>query len=366
LNAIVLDLVIIGVATRLLLIAVTVTPADAGLLFLLVQFAYFFAFELHDGRTPGKRAFHVRVTTPGGSSPTHRQAAIRNAMRIFDALPLLYASGLLSLMRTGRARRQRLGDVAAGTIVVLDPDAKPLRTPRWLLPAATITATLVSIAVVVAAIQRGPRHTARGREGQIAQAQSAESWCVPRSLPAVEQIDLQGLRALRRSLLGVVYRVGTPRYAWGTIGPENMWSDNSPQRLVASGSARGLFSAGYETRQWAANRDDIATDVLQFASPRTARQFFLQAASVNCHRHGVQTLVRSPARALNLTWLNPDGFWQHDVFLLRGQRVYRVVDVRGEATHSRRLEEQAGRAIVNALVCGLPQAGCGREANSAV
>jgi uncharacterized RDD family membrane protein YckC len=151
LNAIILDLLVLGAAVRALAAGLghSVSPATELLLFAALQFAYFFALESRGGQTIGKRVFHVRVATLTGARPTNRQVAVRNVLRVLDALPLLYASGLISLMRTGRARRQRIGDVLAGTTVVLDDAGKPLPTPRWLLPGATILATLVSIAVIV-------------------------------------------------------------------------------------------------------------------------------------------------------------------------------------------------------------------------
>jgi uncharacterized RDD family membrane protein YckC len=151
LNAIIMDLLLLGAATRALAAGLgrSVSPATELLLFAVLQFAYFFALESRGGQTIGKRVFHVRVVTLTEARPTNKQIAVRNVLRVFDALPLLYASGLISLMRTGRTRRQRIGDVVAGTTVVLDDAGKPLPTPRWLLPGATILATLISIAVIV-------------------------------------------------------------------------------------------------------------------------------------------------------------------------------------------------------------------------
>jgi uncharacterized RDD family membrane protein YckC len=160
LNAVALDLILLGLVSQLL--ARVITPgagsSTRALVFLAVQFAYFFTWELRSGQTIGKRVFHVRVTSTTGAPVTARQVALRNVLRVVDALPFFYASGLISLIRTGPGRRQRIGDVAAGTTVVLDAQGKPLRTPRWLLPALTILATLVSIAIIIP-ILKGPRTT---------------------------------------------------------------------------------------------------------------------------------------------------------------------------------------------------------------
>lgn len=113
----------------------------AGLVIgLVVQFAYFTCYEATRGQTPGKRRYKIKVVTLDGGRPSLRQAAIRNALRVIDAVPGFYASGLMSMIMRGK-RRQRIGDYVAGTMVVLDTDAAPLPTPRWLLP------TLAALAV---------------------------------------------------------------------------------------------------------------------------------------------------------------------------------------------------------------------------
>jgi hypothetical protein len=53
------------------------------------------------------------------------------------------------MMRTGAAKRQRIGDVVAGTVIVVEPGGRPLPTPRALLPIVTLVVTALSIAVIV-------------------------------------------------------------------------------------------------------------------------------------------------------------------------------------------------------------------------
>jgi hypothetical protein len=60
------------------------------------------------------------------------------------------------MVRTGPARRQRIGDVAAGTMVVATGRrAATQGTPRWLLPAATLFAAAFSAVGVIAVAQAG-------------------------------------------------------------------------------------------------------------------------------------------------------------------------------------------------------------------
>ncbi len=88
------------------------------LLIFAVQWGYFVLFEgLWDGQTPGKRLYRLRVVRDGGFSVTFGVSAVRNLLRIVDMHPgIAYVFGLVSVLLTRRSRR--LGDIAAGTIVV--------------------------------------------------------------------------------------------------------------------------------------------------------------------------------------------------------------------------------------------------------
>lgn len=91
--------------------------AAAVLLGFLVMFGYFALFEiLWQGQTPGKRLLKLRVISTSGRPITTYQALLRNLLRLADQLPALYAIGITSVLLT--ARSQRLGDLAASTVVV--------------------------------------------------------------------------------------------------------------------------------------------------------------------------------------------------------------------------------------------------------
>jgi hypothetical protein len=76
---------------------------------------YYFALELLTGQTLGKKAMGLRVAQADGSPPELRQVAMRTVLRLVDGLGV-YLVGLITMLATGQ-RRQRLGDLAAGTIV---------------------------------------------------------------------------------------------------------------------------------------------------------------------------------------------------------------------------------------------------------
>jgi len=84
---------------------------------------YFILYEgLRNGQTPGKRRLGIRVVGDTGHSVTFGAAVIRNVLRLADILPPpTYLLG--GVMVVFQSRGQRLGDLAAGTIVVRDRPA---------------------------------------------------------------------------------------------------------------------------------------------------------------------------------------------------------------------------------------------------
>lgn len=90
----------------------------------LCFFVYFALFEgLWNGQTPGKRATKLRVVTAEGQPIGMRESVVRNLIRSVDYLPTFYLVGLVSILVS--KRRQRLGDFAAGTIVVQERVTTP-------------------------------------------------------------------------------------------------------------------------------------------------------------------------------------------------------------------------------------------------
>ncbi len=93
--------------------------AFVSIVVFVLFFGYDIAFEsLNSGRTPGKRATGIRVVTTGGGPVQFTASAIRNIIRIVDLLPGVYFIGIIAIVTTGK--HQRLGDIAASTIVIRD------------------------------------------------------------------------------------------------------------------------------------------------------------------------------------------------------------------------------------------------------
>lgn len=93
------------------------TIALGILIFFIWYWGYFTLFEAFwSGRTPGKRLVKIRVIQRSGRGIGFFEAMTRNLLRIVDGFPAVYAVGVISIFVT--RQHQRLGDLAAGTIVV--------------------------------------------------------------------------------------------------------------------------------------------------------------------------------------------------------------------------------------------------------
>jgi uncharacterized RDD family membrane protein YckC len=89
----------------------------AWLVYLAACLIYFFLLELHTGQTIGKRVAGLRVVRVDGRPVDVMGIGARNALRLIDGIPGPPLIGALSMTLTGQ-RRRRIGDLAAGTIVV--------------------------------------------------------------------------------------------------------------------------------------------------------------------------------------------------------------------------------------------------------
>ena len=93
----------------------------------LLQWGYFTLFEAFwNGRTPGKRVARIRVIQRSGRAIGLFESMARNLVRYVDQLPFFYAVGVIAIFVT--RQHQRLGDLAAGTLVVRDREPE---SPLW-------------------------------------------------------------------------------------------------------------------------------------------------------------------------------------------------------------------------------------------
>ncbi|MBA3872309.1 MAG: RDD family protein [Anaerolineae bacterium] len=93
----------------------------------LITWGYHLIFELvWNGQTPGKRRAGIRIIQSNGLPVTVNAILIRNIIRLFDFLPFFYGLGLVMLFATKRT--QRLGDLAARTVVIREQRQVTLQT----------------------------------------------------------------------------------------------------------------------------------------------------------------------------------------------------------------------------------------------
>ena len=107
--------------------------------FLLEWFYPVFFEVMRGGQTPGKKAFGLMVVNDNLTPISWGASLLRNLLRFADFLPFAYAGGVICM--TLNRNFQRMGDLAAGTLVVYRPtenthttlpDSAPLAPPRGL------------------------------------------------------------------------------------------------------------------------------------------------------------------------------------------------------------------------------------------
>lgn len=125
------------------------------IVFFLVEWFYPVVFELTlSGATPGKRAMGLKVVMDNGLPVTPAASITRNLLRTADFLPFMYAAGAISMLL--RPDFKRLGDLAAGTLVIYDTPPEPATTAAALpeftpLPPARALAPAEQAALVALA-----------------------------------------------------------------------------------------------------------------------------------------------------------------------------------------------------------------------
>src|SRR5579864_325736 len=115
--------------------------AIVTLVVFLLNWGYFTLFEAFwNGRTPGKKVAKIRVIQRSGRPIGFFESLARNLVRYVDQIPFFYAVGVITMFIT--KQHQRLGDLAAGTLVVRDRERDT--TPWNDLSTRTFTAQIFS------------------------------------------------------------------------------------------------------------------------------------------------------------------------------------------------------------------------------
>lgn len=128
---------ILGLLLTLLALLGKLGIGLGSLLLFVVSWWYMVLFEvLHQGRSPGKQWMGLRVVHDDGTPVGWSASLLRNLLRFVDLMPFGYFLGAISCLQ--HPTFKRLGDIAAGTLVIYSerplmrpqlPDAEPGRSP---------------------------------------------------------------------------------------------------------------------------------------------------------------------------------------------------------------------------------------------
>lgn len=112
------------------------------LIFLFViEWLYPVLFEVFSrGQTPGKKLLKISVIKDDLSPVTLGASMVRNLLRTVDFLPLFYLVGLVTML--SNQRFQRLGDLAAGTLVISVAESTKPAAMQEIAPLAPPTSLL--------------------------------------------------------------------------------------------------------------------------------------------------------------------------------------------------------------------------------
>lgn len=142
---------------------VLVALAVVVVIVFLVNFFYEVLFEtLASGRTPGKRATGLRVVRLDGRPVNFTSSAVRNLLRVIDSLPFAYVVGMVCILVS--PRNQRLGDLAAGTLVAREMKGAPPASER-VHEAVSVPAPAWDVTAITAEESAAVRRFLDRREG---------------------------------------------------------------------------------------------------------------------------------------------------------------------------------------------------------
>ncbi|MNR04629.1 RDD family protein [compost metagenome] len=166
----------------------------SSILLFVVSWWYMVLFEvLNQGRSPGKQWMGLRVVQDDGTPIGWSASLLRNLLRFIDLLPFGYFLGAISCLQ--HPNFKRLGDIAAGTLVIYRdrpltrpdlPEAQPCRPPFAL--------TLAEQRAILGFAER---------QGELSQARAHELASIlaqPLQIPAPRAVE--ALNGIARGLLG--------------------------------------------------------------------------------------------------------------------------------------------------------------------
>jgi uncharacterized RDD family membrane protein YckC len=211
----------------------------------LIFWGYFALFELvWNGQTPGKRAGKLRVIRRDGQPIHAGEAMVRNLVRIVDFLPGFYGIGLVTMFIDKDARR--LGDLAAGTIVVREGEQIRLRDVQVAPATPSAYDTLVPHAATpYGTTQSGQSYEPYGSYGQqtVAPAASATYGPAPPVVPRYDPLPGISLRDVTQDDYRLI-REMLQRASRGELGRDR--TEDLAERLAVGVATR----MGQDFTEW--------------------------------------------------------------------------------------------------------------------
>ena len=176
-----------GVSSSRLMSFLVAAPA------MIIYFFYQPLLEvLMRGRTPGKRMAGVRIVMHNGGTPGVGALLIRNIFRLVDSLPFFYVVGLGSCLIT--EQRVRIGDLAAGTVLVRDSEAAA-KTLAQLSSMVTHSGLAPALVELMHDLLQRWDSLAVGKRDELARSILAQ---IDSTAPAAELAALSDLQLLQR------------------------------------------------------------------------------------------------------------------------------------------------------------------------
>lgn len=125
--------------------------------FFVIEWFYPVIFEVfRKGQTPGKKALGISVVLDDLTPVTFGSSVIRNLLRVADFLPMMYLTGLITMVMNQRF--QRLGDMAAGTLVISTRETARAAAPDDITPLApSVQLSRNEQTAIINFLQRSPK-----------------------------------------------------------------------------------------------------------------------------------------------------------------------------------------------------------------
>jgi len=162
--AAIVDLLIVVAGAVVILVAGDSLSGDrpGALAAVIIGWAlyYFFALESGEGQTLGKRLMKIRVVRADGRPAGMGEIAVRTILRVIDN----YLVGMIVMIATGE-RRQRIGDLAAGTIVV-DASGPAVMAPPAPMPPRVSDVAALSTKGLPSSLRRSSSKNAAARASE--------------------------------------------------------------------------------------------------------------------------------------------------------------------------------------------------------